>query len=74
MQSTSSPLFVHQGALAHTNNHTSSLALVLQAGLQTLSVQLGTKQVFWICIMLLEAAYLGAIGVGVRGKTFAVAN
>lgn len=33
-----------------------------KAGLQTLSVQLGTKQVFWICIMLLEAAYLGAIG------------
>lgn len=32
-----------------------------QAGLQTLSVRLGQKRVFWLCIGLLEMAYAGAV-------------
>lgn len=32
-----------------------------KAGLQTLSVRLGQKQVFWLCIGLLELAYAGAV-------------
>ena len=39
---------------------------LLQAGLQTLSVRLGTSKVYWTCIALLEAAYLGAMLVGGR--------
>ncbi|DBA79176.1 TPA: hypothetical protein ACH3X1_008999 [Trebouxia sp. C0004] len=35
-----------------------------QADVQTLSVKLGVKRVFWACIMLLELAYAGAIGLG----------
>ena len=34
-----------------------------QAGVRTLSVRLGQKKVFWLCIILLEVAYAGAIGV-----------
>jgi len=37
---------------------------VAQADVQTLSVKLGVKRVFWACIMLLELAYAGAIGLG----------
>ncbi len=37
---------------------------VIQADVQTLSVKLGVKRVFWACIMLLELAYAGAIGLG----------
>lgn len=32
--------------------------------MRTLSVRLGTRRVYWACIALLEAAYLGAILVG----------
>ena len=38
--------------------------LVVQADVQTLSVKLGVKRAFWACIMLLELAYAGAIGLG----------
>ena len=37
----------------------------MQAGLRTFSVQSGVPKVFWICIGLLEIAYVGAIAVGV---------
>lgn len=30
-----------------------------QAGLQTLTVRLGVRTVFWLCIGLLQVAYLG---------------
>ena len=36
----------------------------VQADVQTLSVRLGVRRVFWACIMLLELAYAGAIGLG----------
>ena len=40
----------------------------LQADVQTLSVKLGVKRVFWACIVLLELAYAGAIGLGVLSQ------
>ena len=42
----------------------SSGLMSVQADVQTLSVRLGVKRVFWACIMLLELAYAGAIGLG----------
>lgn len=36
----------------------------MKAGVRTLSVRLGTKKVFWMCIAFLEVAYLGAIITG----------
>ena len=42
----------------------SSGVLSVQADVQTLSVRLGVRRVFWACIMLLELAYAGAIGLG----------
>ena len=36
----------------------------LQADVKTLSVRLGVKKVFWACIVLLQIAYAGAIGLG----------
>ncbi|PSC70256.1 putative homogentisate phytyltransferase chloroplastic [Micractinium conductrix] len=39
-----------------------------QAGVRTLSVRMGPKRVFWICIALLEAAYAGAILVGLQSE------
>lgn len=36
----------------------------MQAGIFTLSVRVGAPQVFWTCIVLLEAAYAGAIAFG----------
>ena len=38
--------------------------LRVQEGVRTFSVRVGVKNVFWTCIMLLEIAYAGAIGVG----------
>ena len=38
--------------------------LTVQAGIATMSVRLGAPQIFWTCIVLLEIAYAGAIGVG----------
>ncbi len=35
-----------------------------QAGIFTLSVRVGAKQVFWACIGLLELAYAGAVAFG----------
>ncbi len=37
--------------------------------MRTLSVRVGTGQVFWACIALLEAAYLGALGVGMASSS-----
>lgn len=37
-----------------------------QAGVRTLSVRLGPARVFWACIAILEAAYAGAILVGLQ--------
>lgn len=34
-------------------------ASCLQAGVRTLSVRLGPPRVFWACIAILEAAYVG---------------
>jgi homogentisate phytyltransferase / homogentisate geranylgeranyltransferase len=34
-----------------------------KAGVRTLSVRLGQERVFWLCIALLEVAYIGAAGV-----------
>ncbi|EFN55723.1 hypothetical protein CHLNCDRAFT_52381 [Chlorella variabilis] len=39
-----------------------------QAGVRTLSVRLGPKRVFWACIAILEAAYAGAIAVGLQSE------
>ena len=36
----------------------------MQAGIFTLSVRVGAPQVFWTCIVLLEAAYTGAVAFG----------
>lgn len=36
----------------------------VQAGIFTLSVRVGAPQVFWTCIVLLEAAYVGAVAFG----------
>lgn len=36
----------------------------MQADVKTLSVRLGPKRVFWACIVLLQIAYAGAIGLG----------
>ncbi len=36
----------------------------LQEGVRTLSVRAGVETVFWTCIVLMEVAYAGAIGVG----------
>ena len=41
-----------------------TLLLLLQAGVKTLSVRLGPKRVFWVCVALLEVAYAGAICLG----------
>jgi homogentisate phytyltransferase/homogentisate geranylgeranyltransferase len=53
----------------------------MQAGLRTLSVRLGPSHVFWACILLLEAAYAGAVGLalfasspGWRSATAAAAH
>lgn len=40
-----------------------------KAGLQTLSVQLGVPRIYWACIALLEAAYLGAIVIGLYSSS-----
>ena len=39
-----------------------------QAGLRTLTVRLGQKRVYWICIGLLELAYAAAIGVSLSSE------
>lgn len=49
---------------SQVSNQLSSLLLLLQAGVKTLSVRLGPKRVFWVCVALLEVAYAGAIGLG----------
>lgn len=36
--------------------------------MRTLSVRVGVKTVFWTCIVLLEVAYAGAIGVGTMSQ------
>lgn len=39
-----------------------------KAGVNTLSVRLGPKRVFWTCILLLEVAYIGAVTVGLGSE------
>ena len=39
-----------------------------QAGVRTLSVRLGQARVFWLCIGLLEVAYVGAVGVALSSQ------
>ncbi|CAL8468499.1 g8039 [Coccomyxa elongata] len=39
-----------------------------QEGVRTLSVRVGVKTVFWTCIVLMEVAYAGAIGVGMMSQ------
>lgn len=55
-------------AQVHTQLTFSYTASVVQAGVRTLSVRYGTKQVFWLCISLLQMAYLGAIATGLLSK------
>ncbi len=40
----------------------------MKAGVRTLSVRLGTKKVFWMCITFLEVAYFGAIVTGLMSN------
>ena len=40
------------------------VGLCLQAGMRTFSVRSGVQKVFWICIGLLELAYVGGMVVG----------
>ena len=40
----------------------------MQEGVRTLSVRVGVKTVFWTCIVLMEVAYAGAIGVGMMSQ------
>ena len=40
----------------------------LQEGVRTFSVRVGVKRVFWTCIALVEAAYVGAIAVGLMSE------
>lgn len=46
----------------------------MQANVKTLSVRLGVKRVFWACIVLLELAYAGAIGLGVLSQVRQAVN
>ena len=39
-----------------------------QEGVRTLSVRVGVPRVFWACIGMLEAAYLGAICMGLTSQ------
>ncbi len=39
-----------------------------QEGVRTLSVRVGAPRVFWACIGMLEAAYLGAICMGLASQ------
>lgn len=41
-----------------------------QAGVRTLTVRLGVSKVFWTCIVLLELAYAGAVGVGLLSQVW----
>ena len=47
-----------------TSGHPEAHPGGLQANVKTLSVRLGVKRVFWACIILLELAYAGAVGIG----------
>lgn len=40
----------------------------VQEGVRTLSVRVGVRRVFWACIGMLEAAYLGAICMGLASQ------
>ena len=40
----------------------------MQEGVRTLSVRAGVETVFWTCIVLMEIAYAGAIGVGLMSQ------
>ncbi len=40
-----------------------------KAGVRTLSVRLGQERVFWLCIALLEVAYIGAAGVSLFSES-----
>ena len=40
----------------------------VQEGVRTFSVRVGVKNVFWTCIILLETAYAGALGVGLASQ------
>ena len=40
-----------------------------KAGVRTLSVRLGQERVFWLCIGLLEVAYIGAAGVSLFSES-----
>ena len=44
----------------------------VQEGVRTFSVRVGVKNVFWTCIMLLEIAYAGALGVGLASQVLPV--
>ena len=39
-----------------------------QEGVRTLSVRMGIPRVFWACIGMLEAAYIGAICMGLASQ------
>lgn len=52
----------------HQHSGILRLSACMQANVKTLSVRLGVKTVFWACIVLLELAYAGAIGLGVLSQ------
>jgi homogentisate phytyltransferase/homogentisate geranylgeranyltransferase len=38
-------------------------------GIRSFSVQMGKKRVFWLCVWLLQAAYIAALVVGLTSPT-----
>ena len=48
--------------------------LFWQEGVRTFSVRIGVKKVFWTCIALVEAAYVGAIAVGLMSEVLLPAH
>lgn len=42
----------------------------MQEGVRTLSVRVGIPRVFWACIGMLEAAYVGAICMGFASQAW----
>ena len=52
----------------HQHSGAEKPSACMQANVKTLSVHLGVNRVFWACIVLLELAYAGAIGLGVLSQ------
>ena len=61
-------LSLHGLCILHSFAGLFSVSWRLQEGVRTFSVRVGVKNVFWTCILLLEIAYAGALGVGLASQ------